>query len=227
MESKKTKKPGGKKKRKAGPLFWMRNNFLRGVAVIVPIVLTVYIVRAVVDFIDNWVLPYLPKPILDSLPEYQFPGFGVIVFIIFSFLIGWATKGLVGNWLLSAFERLLGRIPVVSTLHRSLKQIAETVLQQSDRAFKTACLVEYPRPGLWAIAFISSPAKGEIKEKGPGGSDDLISVFLPTTPNPTSGFLLFVPRSKVIELDMDIESAAKLVISAGLVYPPKPEAKKP
>ena len=112
-------------------------------------------------------------------------------------------------------------MPVVRSIYSGVKQIAETVFAQTDRNFEKACLVEYPRRGIWAIGFISTQAKGEIAKKSPDGQD-LLSVFVPTTPNPTSGFLLFFPSSDVIELDMSIEEAAKLVISAGLVYPQKP-----
>ena len=110
-------------------------------------------------------------------------------------------------------------MPVVRSIYSGVKQIAETVFAQSDRSFEKACLIEYPRKGIWAIGFISTEAKGEVKYKAKSNSD-LLSVFVPTTPNPTSGFMLFFPRSDVIELEMSIEDAAKLVISAGLVYPP-------
>ena len=109
------------------------------------------------------------------------------------------------------------------SVYSGLKQIVETVLAQGEQNFDRACMVEYPRKGIWAIAFVSTKAKGEVAEKL---GDDLISVFLPTTPNPTSGFLLFVPRKDTIELDMTVEDAAKLIISAGLVYPNGKDAKK-
>jgi len=119
--------------------------------------------------------------------------------------------------LIGVGEGLLDRLPIVRSLYNGIKQIAETVLVQSKTSFKKACLIEYPRKGLYAIAFISTSARGEVLTKS--GRDDLLSVFLPTTPNPTSGFLLFVPREDVVELDMTIEEAAKLIISAGLVTP--------
>ena len=109
-------------------------------------------------------------------------------------------------------------MPVVRSIYSGVKQIAETVFAQSDRSFEKACLVEYPRKGIWAVGFISTVAKGEVQSKAAKDSQ-LLSVFVPTTPNPTSGFLLFFPKEDVIQLDMSIEDAAKLVISAGLVYP--------
>ena len=121
-------------------------------------------------------------------------------------------------------ERLVARVPIVRSLYNGVKQIAETIFAQQESKFDTACLVEYPRKGIWAIAFISTKAKGEIDEKIPV-DEGLQSVFLPTTPNPTSGFLLYVPKRDVTFLDMSVEDAAKLVISAGLVYPAPKGAK--
>jgi uncharacterized membrane protein len=128
------------------------------------------------------------------------------------------AKGLIGRSLLRWGEGLVDRMPVVRSVYSGLKQIAETVFAQSETSFDKACLVQYPRKGIWAIAFISSTAKGEIASGIPI-DDEKVSVFLPTTPNPTSGFLLFLPRSEVHELEMSVEDAAKLIISAGLVYP--------
>ena len=115
-------------------------------------------------------------------------------------------------------EGLVERTPVVRSIYSGIKQISETVFAQADSNFEKACLIEYPRRGIWAIGFISTTAKGEVSQKA-GSNGSLLSIFVPTTPNPTSGFLLFFPREDVIELDMSVEDAAKLVISAGLVYP--------
>ena len=115
-------------------------------------------------------------------------------------------------------EGLVDRMPVVRSVYSGVKQIAETVFSQRDTSFDTACLIQYPREGVWAIAFISTNARGEIKEHLSGG-EDYATVFVPTTPNPTSGFILFLPRTDIKVLDMSVEDAAKLVISAGLVYP--------
>jgi uncharacterized membrane protein len=128
------------------------------------------------------------------------------------------AKGLIGRSLIRFAESLVERTPVVRSIYSGIKQISETVFAQSDRSFEKACLVEYPRRGLWAIGFISTNTKGEIATRGNGGQP-MLSIFLPTTPNPTSGFLLFVPEDDIIELNMTVEEAAKLVISAGLVYP--------
>ena len=145
-------------------------------------------------------------------------GVGVILFLAFTVVVGWIAKGLIGRSFIRWGGGLVERMPIVRSVYGGVKQIAETVFSQSETSFDRACLVEYPRPGLWAVGFVSTSAKGEIAQKVPR-DDEVMTVFLPTTPNPTSGFLLFVPKADVIPLDMSVEDAAKLVISAGLVYP--------
>ena len=127
-----------------------------------------------------------------------------------------------GRSLLAWGESLVDRMPVVRSVYNGVKQVAETVFNQTEAKFDKACLIEYPRPGIWAIGFVSTVAKGEVLAKLP--EDEVMTVFLPTTPNPTSGFLLYVPKRDVKFLSMTVEDAAKLVISAGLVYPPAKEA---
>ncbi len=196
----------------------LRNSFLTGLVVVAPIGLTAWFIWTFVGWIDGWVLPFVPD---DLLPERFFGinlrGSGLIVFLIFTVLVGWVAKGLIGRSLIYWGEGLVERMPVVRSIYSGVKQIAETVFAQTERSFEKACLIEYPRKGIWALGFISTDAKGEVNARV--GDEQMISVFLPTTPNPTSGYLLFVPKSEVIELDMTIEEAAKLVISAGLVYP--------
>jgi len=145
-------------------------------------------------------------------------GTGVIIFLVFTIFMGWIARGIIGRSFLNWAERLVDRTPVVRSIYSGIKQIAETVFAQTDQNFEKACLVEYPKEGIWAIGFISTSARGEIAAKFPE-HDEMLSVFLPTTPNPTSGFLLYVPSTDVRILDMKIEDAAKLIISAGLVYP--------
>ena len=204
----------------------LRASFLTGLVVIAPIWLTAYLIWTVVGWIDGWVLPfvpsaYQPEAILRSIFGQDFQinvrGLSVVVFLLFTIFIGWLAKGFFGRSILRWAEGYVERLPVVRSIYNGLKQIAETVFSQRETSFDKACLVEYPRRGIWAIAFISTTAKGEIAGQIP--QEEMISVFLPTTPNPTSGFLLFVPRDDVLELDMSVEDAAKLVISAGLVYP--------
>jgi len=210
--------PGNQRRRRR--LFGViRANFLTGLVVVAPIILTVYFVWSFVGWIDSWVLPFVPaKYRPDQYIGINLRGVGLILFLVFTIIVGWIAKGFLGRSFLRWGEGLVDRMPVVRPIYNGLKQIAETVFAQSDSSFEKACLVEYPREGIWAIAFISTSAKGEVNKKVPK-DEQMMSVFLPTTPNPTSGFLLFVPKSHVIELDMTVEDAAKLVISAGLVYP--------
>lgn len=205
--------------RRNGPLSGLRSSFLTGIVVIAPISLTIWFVWSLMGFVDSVVLPLVP----DRFNPGQYininlRGLGVIIFLIFTIIVGWIAKGLIGRSLIRFGESLVHRMPVVRSIYSGVKQIAETVFAQSERSFEKACLIEYPRKGIWAIGFISTEAKGEIAER-PATAGALMSVFLPTTPNPTSGFLLYVPKEDVIILDMSVEDAAKLVISAGLVYP--------
>lgn len=204
---------------KRGVLSHLRNAFLTGLVIVAPAVLTIWLIVSVVEFIDSKVVPLIPRRVLpDVLLTFTFPGMGVIVFLAFTLAVGWLAKGYIGRSLIEWSEVIVARMPVVRSVYNGLKQIAETVLAQSSTSFNRACLVQYPRHGIWAIAFISTDARGEVADKV-GTDDRHISVFLPTTPNPTSGFLLFVPEKDVIMLDMSVEEAAKLVISAGLVVP--------
>ena len=208
------------KPKRTGLIGSLRNNFFAGVVVIAPIGLTVWLIWTVMGWIDGWVLPFIPARLDPELYiGINFRGVGVVIFLIFTVLVGSVAKGFVGRSLLRFGESLVSRMPIVRSIYNAAKQIAETVFAQSETSFDTACMIEYPRKGIWAIAFISTRAKGEVDAKLPA-EDEISTVFLPTTPNPTSGFLLFVRRADIIELDMSVEDAAKLVISAGLVYPP-------
>ncbi|MFT6933124.1 MAG: putative membrane protein [Paracoccaceae bacterium] len=209
----------------------LRGNFLTGLVVIAPIGLTIWLIWSIVGWIDSWVLPFVPSAYNPArLITYYFGieidirGVGVVMFLIFTMVIGWIAKGLIGRSLIRWADSLVLSVPGVRTLYSGLKQIVETVLAQGQTSFDKACLIEYPRKGIWAIAFISTDAKGEIDASS---DKEMVSVFLPTTPNPTSGFLLFVPREDVQVLKMSVEDAAKLVISAGLVYPDNQIARKP
>ena len=208
--------PPPRKPRRFGSL---RASFLTGLVVIAPVGLTIWLMWTLIGWGDGFVLPLIPA---QYQPEQyigiNLRGVGAIIFLIFTVLVGWVAKGLIGRSLILFAESLVNRMPVVRSIYSGVKQIAETVFAQSERSFEKACLVEYPRKGIWAIGFISTEARGEINDKA-RAQGEMLSVFVPTTPNPTSGFLLYFPREDVIELDMTIEDAAKLVISAGLVYP--------
>lgn len=207
----------------------MRANFITGLVVIAPVGLTIWLIWSIVGWVDGFVLPLVPDRYqpdrflqdllgLDPSVQINVRGIGVVIFLFFTVVVGWMAKGLIGRAVISFAEGLVERTPVVRSIYSGIKQISETVFAQSDRSFEKACLIQYPREGIWAIGFISTNTKGEIAARGNNG-EPMLSIFLPTTPNPTSGFLLFVPRRDVIELKMTVEEAAKLVISAGLVYP--------
>jgi len=225
------------------PVTAFRNNFLAGLVVVVPIAITIWLIWTFVGWIDSWVMPFVPSyyhpdviiqrwlgqsswfiSLFGEAVHVNVRGVGVVFFLVFTSVVGWIAKGVIGRSLLAWGERIVDRMPVVRSLYSGVKQIAETVFAQQDSKFDQACLVEYPRKGIWAIAFISTTAKGEIDASIPV-DEPLVSVFLPTTPNPTSGFLLFVPQHSIILLDMSVEDSAKLVISAGLVYPNGKDAK--
>lgn len=209
--------------KKPGLFSRLRANFLTGLVVIAPITVTIWLVWTVIGMIDSWVLPFVPERYNPAyLLQERFGitvgirGVGVFFFLVFTILIGWLAKGLIGRSFIRWAERMVFQMPVVRSVYGGLKQIVETVLSSQNANFEKACLVQYPRKGLWAIAFISSDAKGEVEDRT---EENMVAVFLPTTPNPTSGFLLFVPKKDIEILDMTVEDAAKLVISAGLVYP--------
>ncbi|SMX35608.1 DUF502 domain-containing protein [Maliponia aquimaris] len=239
--------------KRPGLLARLRNSFLTGIVVIAPVGLTIWLIWTVVGWVDGFVWPFVPDAyqpnallnrwmmgpdgpripwlfeILDSNNdgrlEINVRGLGVVVFLLFTIAVGWVAKGLIGRSLISFAEGVVQRTPVVRSIYSGLKQLAETIFAQSERSFEKACLIEYPRRGIWVIGFISTPARGEIAARA-GIDEQLLSIFVPTTPNPTSGFLLYLPQSDVIELDMTLEDAAKLVISAGLVYPNGQDAKQ-
>ena len=197
----------------------LRNYFLTGLIIVGPVGITLYIVWWFITLIDGWVKPLIPEQYLpDSILPFSVPGLGLIIAVTALILIGAFTANLFGRTLVNYGERLVNQMPIVRSVYRAIKQIFETILSQSSASFQNVGLIEYPRKGLYAVVFISTATKGEIRTKA-GDHDELFSVFLPTTPNPTSGFLLFVPRADVTVLDMSVEDGAKLVISAGLVVP--------
>lgn len=196
----------------------LRRWFLTGVVVAGPLALTATLVLWFVDTVDGWVKPFVPQSYLpDTYLPFRVPGFGLVVALVGLTLLGFLTANLVGRSLLGFGEGVLDRMPVVRGLYKSLKQIFETVFSQSGTSFRKVGLVQYPAPGQWSIVFISAPPLDEIAERL--GDRDYVSVFLPCTPNPTTGFYFYVPRSEVIELAISVDEGAKLVMSAGLIQP--------
>lgn len=219
--------PFDEQPRRPGLFASLRASFLTGLIVIAPVGLTIWLIWSVIGWIDGVVLPLVPYTFQpEKYIGINLRGIGVIIFLFFTVIVGWIAKGFLGRSLIRWAESIVQSVPVVRSIYSGVKQIAETVFAQSERSFEKACLFEYPRKGIWAIGFISTTAKGEVANRATT-SGDLVSVFVPTTPNPTSGFLLFFPREDIIELDMSVEDAAKLVISAGLVYPNAKDPSQP
>ncbi|MCA0272466.1 MAG: DUF502 domain-containing protein [Proteobacteria bacterium] len=214
--------------RRRGPLGAFRSNFLTGLAVLLPIGLTIWLIWVAVGWIDSWILPFIPhawqpdtlmERYFGEKPPFSIRGVGVIIFLVFTVLVGWIAKGIIGRSLIAWGEGIVGRMPFVRSIYNALKQFAQSVLTQGDAKFDKACLIEYPRKGVWSVGFVSTPARGELAESIPD-DDDILTVFLAMNLLPPSGFLVFVPRRDVIILNrMTVEDTAKLVISAGLVYP--------
>lgn len=191
----------------------MRNYLLTGILVTAPITITVWLSWQILQFFDRTVRRMIPP---DLYPDISIPGLGLLVVFLGLVLVGALTAGLVGRFFVRTSERILNNMPIVRSVYGAIKQILETVLQNKATAFRQVVLIEYPRPGIWALGFVSGPTKGEVRRRL---DRELVNVFLPTTPNPTSGFLLFVPKADIRVMNMTIEEGIKLVVSGGIVTP--------
>jgi len=182
-----------------------------------PLAATFFILQFLITFIDNKVRPLLP-PLLkpETYTNYAIPGFGVIVLIIALTFLGAIAANLVGRSLLAATDRFLSRIPIVKNVYAAIKQLTEVLSNNQQASFDRVVLIEYPKRGSWCIGFVSAEAAGEISARL---HDDFIGVFVPTTPNPTSGFLIYVDPAECISMDMTVEEGAKMILTAGLVVP--------
>jgi len=201
-----------------GPAARLRNYFLTGILVTAPLVITFYAAYVVVSFIDNTVTGLLPDSYNpNSYLPFSVPGVGLIVLFTTLVIIGFLTANFLGRLLIKWGELLLDRMPVIRNVYSAIKQIFETILKSQSTAFRDVVLVEYPRKGLWCIGFVSGTTKGEVQNLT---TDEMVNVFLPTTPNPTSGFLLFVPRKDITKLHMTVEEGIKMVVSGGIITPP-------
>ncbi|MEE8123050.1 MAG: DUF502 domain-containing protein [Alphaproteobacteria bacterium] len=198
----------------------LRNYLLTGILVTAPIAITFYIAWLGINFVDSRVIPLIPEK---YNPETYLPfdilGLGLVIVIIALMLVGWLTASFVGRLFLRTGERVLARMPVIRSIYGALKQVFETVLSHRSTAFREVVLIEYPRRGIWALGFLTGMTEGEVQNLT---TEDVLNVFLPTTPNPTSGFLLFLPKEDVLVLDMTVEEGIKMVMSGGIVTPPDP-----
>lgn len=203
---------------KGGFVSRLRAYFMAGVLITAPISITVYLGWLFITFVDSKVTPLIPvKYNPESYLPYGVPGLGVVVVVVAMILIGALTAGFVGRFFQRVWERIMDKVPVLRGVYKALKQVLETVLAQQSNAFREAVLVEYPRRGMWVIAFITGNTQGEVQAIT---EEDVINLFVPTTPNPTSGFLIFVPKDDIVKLSMSVEEAMKMVISGGIVTPP-------
>ncbi len=203
----------------------LRTYFLTGIVIAAPISITIYLTWAFVSWVDNWAKPLIPPQYNpDNYLPFTVPGVGLLFAIFLLTVLGALTANFFGRAVVRSGEGILDRMPLVRSLYKALKQIFETALNQSQSSFDKVGLLEFPRRGAWVIVFISTATRGEILHRA-GDGEDMWTVFMPTVPNPTSGFLMFVPQEDVILLDMSVEEAAKLAISAGLVVPPFDDGK--
>ncbi|EXI74467.1 MAG: hypothetical protein AW07_01698 [Candidatus Accumulibacter sp. SK-11] len=195
----------------------IKRYFITGLLIWVPLAITAWVLTMIISTMDQS-LHLLPAAIHPrSVLGFDIPGSGAILTLLIILLTGVLAANFIGQWLVVWWERLLARIPVVNSIYNSVKQVSDTLFSSSGNAFRKALLIEYPRRGAWTIAFLTGRPGGEVAQHLAG---DYVSVYVPTTPNPTSGFFLMLPQADVVELDMSVDTALKYVISMGVVAPP-------
>lgn len=192
----------------------LRAYFFAGILITAPISITFYLAWLFISFVDQKVTPLIPDAY--NPQQWGVPGAGLVIAILGLTMIGALTAGWAGRTLVKLSERVLAQMPVIRSVYSATKQVFETVLAQKSNAFREVVLIEYPRRGIWTLAFLSGTTSGEVQAVT---ETDLVNVFVPTTPNPTSGFLLFLPRSEIRRLDMTIEEGIKMVVSGGIITP--------
>jgi len=197
----------------------LRGYLIAGVLITAPITITAWLTISIVGFIDRKIKNiFLPEIYADSFTFFSIPGLGLIVVIVFLIIVGMLATNFMGRFFLRIGESLLDRVPIIRSLYGATKQIFETVFANQSEAFREVVMVEYPRKDMWVIGFLTGRSKGEVQAQT---TEDVVNIFVPTTPNPTSGFLLFVPEKDVRRLNMTVEEGIKLVVSAGIVTPEK------
>ncbi len=197
----------------------LRAYLFTGILVTAPVAITFYLAYKFILWVDTVVNKMLPSQYqLGSYLPMTIPGLGLIVLIVFLILVGMFAAGFLGSFFIRLGEWFVARVPLISSIYSLLKQIFETVFSNKTKAFKKVVMLEYPRKGIWILGLVSADLQGEIETKF---SEPMVNVFIPTTPNPTSGFLIFVPKKDVIEMEMSVEEAIKFIVSGGLVEPSK------
>ncbi len=202
----------------------MKRYLVAGLLVWVPLGVTVMVIKLLVGLMDRTLLLLPPAYRPESLFGVYIPGLGVVLTAVVVLLTGMVVANLFGRKLVQLWEGLLARIPLVRSVYIGVKQIVETVFSTKEESFRKVLLVEYPRKGVWTLGFLSGTARGEAQVKT---GREVVNVFIPTTPNPTSGFFLMLPREEVVELEMSVDDGLKMIISAGVVVPDWPPAKTP
>lgn len=202
----------------------MRKYFVTGLLIWVPLAITLWVLSLIVGTMDQSLLLLPPSWRPESLVGFHIPLIGTIFTLLVVFVTGLATRNFIGNQVLRAWERVLNRIPVVNSIYSSVKQVSDTLLSSSGNAFRKAVLIQYPLQGTWTIAFVTGVPGGDVVNHLQG---DYLSVYVPTTPNPTSGFFLMLPRNQTIELNMSVDEALKYIVSMGVVAPPVGNTKLP
>ncbi|MFO1169290.1 MAG: DUF502 domain-containing protein [Rhodoblastus sp.] len=198
----------------------IRAYFLTGVVIAGPVAVTAWLVFWFVDTVDHWIKPLIPAHLWpDEYLPRNAPGVGVVLAFCGLTLLGFLAANLLGRSLIRLSENILDRMPVVRGIYKSVKQLFETVFSQQGTSFRRVGLVQYPREGQWTLVFISTPPGERVKQAIGAGDEPWVSVFLPCTPNPTTGFYFYLPARDVIEIDMTPDDAAKLIMSAGLIQP--------
>ena len=196
----------------------IRNYFLTGLVLVGPVFVTAYLTWSFITWVDGWVKPLIPPSFRpETYLPVNIPGTGLVIAFVTLTLLGFLTANLVGSKLVAFGEIFLNRMPVVRPIYRTMKQIFETVFSKDGSSFRTVGLVEFPAPGMWSLVFVSQPPSSGISDRLPPGEH--VSVFLPCTPNPTTGFFFYVKRAEIIDLDVKVEDAMTLLISAGMIQP--------
>lgn len=202
----------------------IRAYFFTGILVTAPVAITLYMAYKFIIWIDRLVNQLLPPQYkFDAILPFTIPGLGLVILILALILVGMFAAGFLGKFFLRLGEWIVYKVPLISSIYSVLKQIFETFFSTKTQAFSKVVMLEYPRKGIWILGFVSSELKGEVKDKF---DQEMLNIFIPTTPNPTSGFLIFVPKKDTIELDMKVEDGIKFVISGGLVEPENMPRKK-
>lgn len=202
-----------KKSFSSGVFRRLQRYFLAGVLVTAPISITVYLTWAFLKFVDSKVSAIVPQEFSHYI---SIPGIGLLIAASFFILVGWFARNVLGRMIIRASEYVVDRVPVIGKIYAGIKQVFETVIGQKSQAFRDVVIFEYPQPGLWTMGFVAGPASAEIGEVR---DEEMVNVFLPTTPSPTNGILLFIPRSKLRFLKMSVEDAFKMVLSSGIIIP--------